>query len=183
MIQVVVTLFWGAIYGLPRSAMPLAGNTFLMCDFVVPRCCDADCVHIFLARCSGDPHPDAVGCEPHEIRAGWATEIAKKVAASPRPPSAQAAQNRIFCTFQTAMRSIEVGSSMRKSTSSVRFLALAICTLLLAIGLMQCTKTDRGTACIPAQNEDECRVCCDDMGLSFKEWFQREIDRGDCFCE
>jgi len=72
---------------------------------------------------------------------------------------------------------------MAKPPNRLRFVSLAFLTLSLAIGLLQCTKTDRGTACIPAQNEDECRVCCDDMGLSFKEWFQQEIDRGDCFCE
>ncbi len=99
------------------------------------------------------------------------------------PTPARAARDRIFCTFKRATCSIEVVSSMRKSTSSVRFVSLAFFTLALAIGLLQCTKTDRGTSCIPAQNEAECRLCCDDMGLTFKEWFLREIDRGECYCE
>ncbi len=59
---------------------------------------------------------------------------------------------------------------------------MAIAVLLIA-GLTACDKTDRGVSCVPAWNEAECQLCCEGMGLEFKEFFMIEIDRGECFCE
>lgn len=69
---------------------------------------------------------------------------------------------------------------MKRSIYTLGFLFLAFGGWLGATG---CNKTDRGVSCIPAINEAECRVCCDGMGLEFAEWFQIEIDRGECFCK
>lgn len=64
---------------------------------------------------------------------------------------------------------------MRKRVSFLFFAAI-----LFAFA---CSKVDRGVSCVPAWNEAECRLCCEGMGLEFREFFMIEIDRGECFCK
>lgn len=53
----------------------------------------------------------------------------------------------------------------------------------LSVAFSGCKKFDRGVSCVPAWNEAECHLCCENMGLEFSEFFMIELDRGECFCK